>query len=496
LFPASNWWNLDISAAPVDPGSNAFINYIGATRGLHPDFGGDAGGTDIYGMPYIVVDGTQPKRAVTFEYSDESDGVNHDTDQSFPFYPIPDEAITQAKWIEGGAPGNVNTGGDRHMLIVDKDNKHLYELFALYHNGTGWVAGSGAFFDLNINGRRPEGWTSADAAGLAILPGLVRYDEVYGTAEINHAFRVTLQRANGYVYPASHVAGTYAGAVPMGGRLRLKASKDISGFSPEIQRLFRAFKKYGLIMADNGSNMYISGTYDTRWDNDILNPAFAALKAGDFEVIQLGYQQATAPAPTVSGVAPSSGSSSGGTSVTITGTGFSAGATATFGGTAATGVSVLSPTSLTCSTPARSPGLVDVSVSNADGQTGTKTGAFTYTGTTTPCTPGDTSLCLNASRFQLTVTWKNPYDGGTTGVGHAVPLTTDTGYFWFFLATNVELVIKVLDGRPVNGHFWVFTGALSDVEYTITVRDSQTGAVKTYFNPGRTLASKSDTAAF
>ena len=167
----------------------------------------------------------------------------------------------------------------------------------MFYDGSQWHAGSGAFFDLNTNGRRPDGWTSADAAGLAILPGLVRYDEVFGTAEIQHAFRVTVRSTNGYVYPASHRAGSTAGALPMGARLRLKASKDISTFTPEVQRILRAMKRYGLIVADNGSDMYISGTYDKRWNNGVLNPAFSAIKASDFEVVTLGYNPAIPSAP-------------------------------------------------------------------------------------------------------------------------------------------------------------------------------------------------------
>lgn len=290
LFPQNNWWNLDISNAPVDPSSATYINFIGPTKGMHPDFGGDAGDGDVYGFPYIIVDGSQPKLTVDFvEFGHQSDGENHDTGVSFPFYPIPAQAITMNGWIEGGQPGNVDQGGDRHILIVDKTNNHLYELYHSYYNGTNWEAGSGAFFDMNTNNRRPEGWTSADAAGLAILPGLVRYDEVFGPDEIRHAFRMTTRATNGYVWPASHVAGSTTNAPPMGTRLRLKASKNISGFAPEIQKIFRAMKKYGLIVADNGTDMYVSGVYDTRWDNGDLNPAFAALKASDFEVIQLGW---------------------------------------------------------------------------------------------------------------------------------------------------------------------------------------------------------------
>jgi hypothetical protein len=302
LFPPDNWWNLDISTAPIDPGSAAFINFIGPTRGMHPDFGGDVspGSTQNYGFPYAVVDGTLTKRAVQFQYADESDGVNHTTGASVPFYPIPDEAIAQAHWIESGEPGNVDlrSSSDRHLLIVDRDNRKLYELYNVFYDGSQWQAGSGAFFDLDTNGRRPDGWTSADAAGLAILPGLVRYDDVFGTGEIQHAFRVTVRSTNGYVYPASHRAGSTAGALPMGARLRLKASRDISTFTPEVQRIFRAMKRYGLIVADNGSDMYISGTYDNRWNNGVLNPAFGAIKASDFEVVTLGYSSAAPSAPT------------------------------------------------------------------------------------------------------------------------------------------------------------------------------------------------------
>lgn len=294
LFPGDNWWNLDISSAPVDPASASYISFVGPTRGMHPDFGGDVspGSVQIYGFPYVVVDSAVTLKAVQFQYSAESDGVNHTTDQSFPFYPIPDEAITQAHWVEGGEPGGVDrrSSSDRHLLIIDRDRRHLYELFNVFHDGIQWHAGSGAFFDLNSNARRPEGWTSADAAGLAIVPGLVRYDEVFGTQEIRHAFRVTVRATNGYVYPASHRAGSTPGALPMGARLRLKSSRNISGFTPEVQRIFRAMQRYGLIVADNGSDMYVSGTYDTRWNNAILNPAFRALTANDFEVVRLGYQ--------------------------------------------------------------------------------------------------------------------------------------------------------------------------------------------------------------
>jgi len=282
LSPAGHWWTQDISAAPLDPSSNAYIDFIGPTRRLHPDFG-----PPPYGIPYVGVSGDQPRVPVTFvAYGSESDrGIG-----GLDGYPIPEEAKTRPNYIEGGTPGG-GTSGDRHLLIVDRDRWLLYELYATRWNaGAGrWEAGSGAIFDLDSFARRPEGWTSADAAGLAILPGLVRYDEVM-SGEIRHAFRVTVRATNGYVWPASHRAGGTAGALPLGARLRLKASKDLSGFPPDLQRIFRAMQRYGLIVADNGSDMYISGAMDPRWNNDRLNPAFRALTAGDFEVVQLGWR--------------------------------------------------------------------------------------------------------------------------------------------------------------------------------------------------------------
>ena len=305
LFRRNNWWNLDISNWPVDTNSANYIAFInnGGTRRLQSDFGGNAGTAQdpnaIYGLPYAVVTNVTNAdlKPVEFQYWDESDGVDLHTGASFPFYPIPSEAITQPHWIEGGDPGNVDqrSSQDRHLLIVDRDRNYLYELFNVFYDAVRgkWFAGSGAFFDMNTNNRRPDTWTSADAAGLAILPGLVRYDEVNdpNVAEIRHAFRVTVRATNGYVYPASHLAGSTPGALPMGSRLRLKASVDVNQRSndPNARKIFRAMQRYGLIVADNGSDMYITGTYDTRWNNGILNPAFSALTASDFEVVQVGY---------------------------------------------------------------------------------------------------------------------------------------------------------------------------------------------------------------
>lgn len=284
VFPVDNWWNLDVSRAPVDPASATFITFMGPAKGLHPDFG-----PPPYGIPYVTVSSSQPRVVIgSFSYPGESDaGVPGEA----PGYPIPDEARTLPNYIEGGVPGG-GASGDRHMLLVDRDRWLLYELFAARWNGAAnrWDAGSGAVFDLSSNARRPEGWTSADAAGLAILPGLVRFDEVYGAGEIRHAFRFTSRATNGAVWPASHAAGGTAGAAPLGTRLRLKASVDLSGFSPPIRKIFEAMKKYGLILADNGSDFYVTGTMDGRWNNDELNPAFGKLRGGDFEVIQLGWR--------------------------------------------------------------------------------------------------------------------------------------------------------------------------------------------------------------
>jgi len=291
VYPATNWWNQDVSAAPVDPNSAQYVSWIGATRQLHPDFG-----PPPYGIPYVVVAGDQARVPVTFDYADESDtGI-----PGLAGYPVPEEAKTQPHFIEGDVPGG-GSSGDRHLLIIDRDRWVLYELFATTWNASAgrWEAGSGAIFDLNTNARRPDTWTSADAAGLAILPGLVRYEDVYGAGEIAHAFRFSTRATNGYVWPASHRAGSTAGAPPMGTRMRMKAAKDISGYSAEMQKVFRAMKRYGLILADNGSDMYITGTMDARWNNDVLNPAFHSLHASDFEVVELGWGRGTPPsAPT------------------------------------------------------------------------------------------------------------------------------------------------------------------------------------------------------
>lgn len=271
VFPDDNPWNQDISSLPVHANSANYLASIGLDTGLHPDFGTVYEGAPI-GIPYVVVQGDQPKVSVSFDYDDESDPGP---------YPIPTDAP-----IEGGP----NSDGDRHILIVDVDNKMLYELYDAHPAGAGWTAGSGAIFDLTSNALRPAGWTSADAAGLPIFPGLARYDEIVEKGELTHALRFTVARSQrGYVSPARHFASssTDSNLPPMGLRVRLKASFDISPFPANVQVILRGLKKYGMIVADNGSNWYVSGAPDSRWDDEEL-ATLGNVKGRDFEVVDTG----------------------------------------------------------------------------------------------------------------------------------------------------------------------------------------------------------------
>lgn len=268
LFPANNPWNTAIDNATVDPNSAAIIANIGLTKSFHPDFGANWNGGP-FGIPYYVVSGTQARVATSFDYDDESD---HGP------YPIPPNAP-----IEGGA----SSDGDRHVIIVDRDNWKLYELYYAFPQSNGsWHAGSGAIFDLSSNALRPAGWTSADAAGLPILPGLVRYDEV-SAGVIAHALRFTVSRSRrAYIPPARHSASSDTSSLrpPMGMRVRLKASVNINSYPASAQVILRALKKYGMIVADNGSDWYVSGTADSRWNDNEIN-SLKALKGSDFEVV-------------------------------------------------------------------------------------------------------------------------------------------------------------------------------------------------------------------
>lgn len=270
VFPANSFWNTPVDKLPVDPNSSKMINSagLGAGANVHADFGSGTWDGGPIGIPYVVVPGNQPKVSVAFGYAGESDPGP---------YPIPPNPP-----IEGGP----NSDGDRHILILDRDQCKLYELFYAYPQSNGaWTAGSGAIFDLRSNALRPSGWTSADAAGLAILPGLIRYEEV-AAGEILHAIRFTSDGTqDGYIWPARHKAGSCATCPPMGQRFRLKASFNVSGYSYQARVILNAMKKYGLIVADNGSPLYIIGVPDERWDNEVLHELHNVY-GSDFEAVQ------------------------------------------------------------------------------------------------------------------------------------------------------------------------------------------------------------------
>jgi hypothetical protein len=279
IFPADNAWNTAINNAPLDARSSAIINVIAANApSVKADFGSGLWDNAPIGIPYTVVCGSQAKVPVTYR-ANSTDGNYGDESDPGPF-PIPPDAP-----VEG------NGVGDSHVIVVDIENKKLYELYNASKTANGWGASSGALFDLTSNAFRTDGWTSADAAGLPIFPGLVRYDEI-AKGEIDHPIRFTLgssKVSRSYIDPARHkVNGNNANApTPMGMRMRLKANFDVSGYSVTNKIILNAMKKYGLILADIGSDMYISGAPDARWDNDDLRN-LGKIKAGDFEVVQMG----------------------------------------------------------------------------------------------------------------------------------------------------------------------------------------------------------------
>ena len=275
LFPADNIWNRDISSMPVHANSAAWIASIGETTNLHPDFGKGPYLNRILGIPYTVISATQPPVAMSFLYDDESDPGP---------YPVPFNVP-----VEGG-PAKASKGkGDRHVLLVQEGTCDLYEVYASKRSGDGsWSGGSGAVYDLSSNALRPDTWTSADAAGLPILHGLVTRDEVE-SGVITHALRFTAavtQRA--YVWPARHYASsqTDPNLPPMGIRVRLKASVDISGYSAANQVILQALKTYGMMLADNGSDWFLSGAPDRRWDDDELRE-LRQITGSDFEVVDV-----------------------------------------------------------------------------------------------------------------------------------------------------------------------------------------------------------------
>jgi hypothetical protein len=269
IFPADNVWHADVSALATHPSSAAWVGSIGSDRTIHPDFGAGLWEGAPFGIPINEIPAGQPAVDVTFDYGDESDQVR---------YPIPPDVL-----IEGGPQAS----GDRHVILLDTDACVAYELYAAWPQGDGtWHAGSGAVFDLRSNDLRPAGWTSADAAGLPIIAGLGRYEEV-AAGFIDHAIRFTAPRTrNDYVWPARHAASRSSDAAlpPMGARFRLKASVDTSTFPPQARVIAEALKRYGMILADNGSPWYLTGTQDERWDNDALR-ALKSLRGSDFEAV-------------------------------------------------------------------------------------------------------------------------------------------------------------------------------------------------------------------
>ncbi len=270
VFPADNPWNTDVSHAPVHANSTNFINAIGIDDHLHPDFGTFYDGGPI-GIPFVQVGAGQAKVPVSFDYADESDPGP---------YPIPPDAP-----IEGGP----DSDGDRHVLVVDASACRLYELYDAHKQGAGWHAGSGAVFDLRSNALRPDYWTSADAAGLPIYPGLVRYAEVQAGA-INHALRFTVSRTQrGFIHPATHYASsaTDPNLPPMGLRLRMKAGYSCASLGREAQIVCAALKRYGMLVADNGSDWFISGEHNPKWDDDALGD-IKRIPGSAFEVVDTG----------------------------------------------------------------------------------------------------------------------------------------------------------------------------------------------------------------
>ena len=272
VFPATSVWNQPVDKLPVESDSAVIIASIGVDTGVHADFGSGLYDGSRIGIPYVVVHGkATPKSRVTFDYADESDKGP---------YPIPASVPIE------GAPAHANDG-DRHALIVDRDGCKLYELYALRRENGHWAAGSGAIWNLKTNVLRPATWTSADAAGLPILPGLARWEGDASTGRINHALRFTVQRTRrSFIYPARHYASssTDASLPPMGLRVRLKASVDISKLPPQARIVAQAMKTYGMIVADNGSNWYVTGAPSPKWSNDQLH-ALGSLTGSDFEVV-------------------------------------------------------------------------------------------------------------------------------------------------------------------------------------------------------------------
>ena len=358
VLPANNIWNTPVDKLPLAANSAAYVNTIGASATAHADFGSGTWDGAPIGIPWIQVAGTQTKYPVTFDYADESDPGPY--------------AIPLSAPIEGGSAST----GDRHAISVDSDNCILYELYSAYPQASSWQAGSGAIYDLKSNALRPSSWTSADAAGLPILPGLARYEEVAAGA-INHALRFTVPKTQkAFVWPARHYASSLTGTQypPMGQRFRLKASFDITPFPADVQIILVALKKYGMILADNGSAWYISGAPDPRWNNDNLS-TFRNLTGSDFEAVDVsslmidpnsGQVAQTGAAPAISSVSPNP-AVAGPVTLTVTGSNFQSGAAVSLAGSPLP-TTFVSSAQLQASTSARPEISAVVQVINPDGQ--------------------------------------------------------------------------------------------------------------------------------
>jgi uncharacterized repeat protein (TIGR01451 family) len=415
-FPADNVWNASVARLPVDPRSNAYIASIGATTGVHPDFGSGAWDGGPMGIPYNTVSGNPPKVPITFDYADESDPGP---------YPIP-------------YPPILEYGSDHHLLVVNQDDCKLYETWDTRQASTGsWQAGSGAIFDLRSNALRPSGWTSADAAGLPVFPGLARCEEMEAGA-IHHALRFTAQRTQKkFIWPARHYASsiTDPNVPPMGQRFRLKAGFDISTYSPQTQIILTALKTYGMFLADNGSNWYLSGAPGACWDDDRLVSELRTVKGSAFEAVDESSLMVSANSGQVKTTTPALvtltvsrlGDGNGGITSAPAGIDcgatcvahFYSGAAVTLTATPATG-SVFSGWSGVCSgmTSPTTPALTGDSVCSATfGKTAPSPQADLVASFTRP-----SSTVLKNQSFKYTVTVKNQGPAAATAIKMTVTL--------------------------------------------------------------------------
>ncbi len=438
LFPDDSPWNQRVDGAPVAANSATLVNSIGASAPLHPDFGTIYEGGYI-GIPYVIVSGSQPGVNVIIDaYPDESDD---------DLVPIPAGAP-----IEGDPLPSEDNDGDRHLIVYDENNNKSYELYRAFRpteTGDGqWHADSEAVWDMTQNSFRTPGDTSADAAGLPILPGLVRVDEVLDQGAIDHALRFTVPYSrNSYVFPASHQAGVNNAAYPrMGERFRLKQSFDISGYSAANRVILQALKTYGMIVADNGSGWYLSGAPSSRWDDDDLHD-LSQILGNNFEAVDLS--------PRITSLGQTSGPTAGGTAVTINGLNFSGAAgmlEVRFGSTLATNVTILSDTQLVATSPPHAAGAVNVTVTTPYATSAPATSQFTYTSGPAPAQVVGRRLFYNQSGGGAT-----RYDGNNLAINASDDnsIATDkTAYLWEAAGAatfaNVSSYTKGINGIMVD----------------------------------------------